>query len=117
MLTDDEVYVAMLSEALKDHYSTLLASGYAEVQLEHSSVFLIAHPVGECAEDVCSFHKRSDHHMRSWSQNWRGDVGLMERLCPAHGIGHPDPDDLKIVSGKEGWDVHGCCGCCSRPTQ
>lgn len=34
----------------------------------------------------------------------------MERICK-HGIGHPDPDDLKVQSSwAEG--VHGCDGCC-----
>jgi hypothetical protein len=34
----------------------------------------------------------------------------MERICD-HGIGHPDPDDIRV---RERWDegVHGCDGCC-----
>jgi hypothetical protein len=54
--------------------------------------------------------------MRDWPTHWRGDRGLMERICPC-GIGHPDPDDLAfkesigIDAHVEG--IHGCCGCCS----
>jgi len=47
--------------------------------------------------------------MADWPQNWRGDRGLMERVCP-HGIGHPDPDDFKSNDKYE--SVHGCDGCC-----
>lgn len=54
----------------------------------------------------CCIHRVSDHHMRSWSQHWRADRRIMERICPAHGIGHPDPDDVSPDR------VHGCCGCC-----
>lgn len=56
----------------------------------------------------CPIHARSEHHMRSWPQNWRTDKYAMERTCP-HGVGHPDPDDPNNAG------VHGCDGCCRRP--
>jgi len=35
----------------------------------------------------------------------------MMRVC-THGIGHPDPDEYRIVQGlDEG--IHGCDGCCN----
>lgn len=71
------------------------------------------HRPTECAGEVCCIHNPSDHHMVTWRQLWRGDRGIMERLCP-HGIGHPDPDDLAIVTGRD-TGVHGCDGCCARP--
>jgi hypothetical protein len=46
---------------------------------------------------------------------WRDDKGVMERLCPEHGVGHPDPDDaaFNIRMGRDYLNVHGCCGCCA----
>ena len=67
------------------------------------------HDLALCTGQHCTVHNRSDHTMRSFPQHWRGDRGIMERICP-HGVGHPDPDSP--------WDddsyqwVHGCDGCC-----
>lgn len=67
----------------------------------------------------CSVHNPSDHPLRDAQRSWRADKGMMEREC-AHGIGHPDPDDLAFKQAymdpnrhKQyafGW--HGCDGCC-----
>lgn len=71
---------------------------------------LNVHEPAKCAGEVCCIHNPTDHHMRTWRQNWRGDKGMVERLCP-HGIGHPDPDDLLVRTTR--WaGVHGCDGCC-----
>ena len=67
------------------------------------------HSSSLCEGQACAVHHPSDHHMVTWPQNWRGDRGLMERICP-HGVGHPDPDCLNPDG------VHGCDGCCRRPT-
>lgn len=58
----------------------------------------------------CVLHSPSDHHMRDWPTLWRADKRLMERICPCHGIGHPDPDDLAFHSrnGRGHLGVHGC---------
>lgn len=70
-------------------------------------------PLADNGNPVCCIHNPSDHHMVTWPQNWRGDKGIMERLC-SHGTGHPDPDDLKVRTTT--WaGVHGCCGCCLSP--
>lgn len=74
------------------------------VTLEGGQV-IYAHEATECAAEFCTVHKPSDHSMRSFRQHWRGDRGIMERIC-LHGIGHPDPDDLSVDG------VHGCDGCC-----
>ena len=68
-----------------------------------------------CYGRACPVHRRTDHHMRSWPQYWRGDRGIIERVCE-HGIGHPDPDqyDYWFTSGQESQSVHGCDGCCGR---
>lgn len=70
------------------------------------------HGIGACESSgvACCIHNPSDHHMRDWPQQWRSDRHIMERVCK-HGIGHPDPDDLRIVLGHDP-GVHGCCGCC-----
>lgn len=68
------------------------------------------HSYDQCAGEFCCIHNPSDHHMKDWPQNWRGDRGIMERMCPC-GIGHPDFDDpiFKLFPYE---DVHGCCGHC-----
>lgn len=82
---------------------------------------LRTHPETRCAGEWCVVHNPSDHHMRSWPLNWRGDRGLIERICPAHGVGHPDPDHLAFTEQIRGAraaeveSVHGCCGCCAPP--
>ena len=81
---------------------------------------LRTHGPNACKDDpACCIHKPSDHPMKDFPLNWRGDRGLMERIC-THGIGHPDPDDLahkKRVMAPEAYKnraygVHGCDGCC-----
>lgn len=71
------------------------------------------HQASECQGQSCIIHNPSDHSMRTWALNWRGDRHLWERLCPTHGIGHPDPDDLAWheSQGRMYMEVHGCCGC------
>lgn len=56
------------------------------------------HPRSACEtrDAPCVIHKPSDHHMRDWPLNFRGDTGVMERICP-HGWGHPDPDHMAYV--------------------
>ena len=79
-------------------------------QLEHPEHIIYTHHRGDCKGPVCSIHNRTDHHMRGFPQTWRADRGIMERVCP-HGIGHPDPDDYRIITGiDEG--IHGCDLCC-----
>lgn len=78
-----------------------------DYQLENSDVVIVAHSGKTCAGDQCPIHRKTTHRMRSFPQNWRGDRGIMERICP-HGIGHPDPDDVMNTN-----TVHGCDGCCT----
>lgn len=79
-------------------------------RLEHSTATLRCHKRTKCKGDVCSLHKRTNHHMRHMPQHWRGDRGIMERICE-HGVGHPDPDDYRVLNGLD-LGVHGCDGCC-----
>lgn len=68
------------------------------------------HPAASCGGPPCCIHNPSDHHMKEWTQRWRDDRGIMERVC-SHGVGHPDPDDLRVQTGADS-GVHGCDGCC-----
>lgn len=79
---------------------------------------LRTHPASACADDPhCCIHNPSVHPLDYAPMNWRGDRGLMERICP-HGTGHPDPDDIAFKRRTrgdrfaDGESVHGCDGCC-----
>lgn len=83
-------------------------------KLENSDEYIVnVHSEDKCRGKYCSVHNPSDHHMRSWRQHWRSDKGIIERICPKHGVGHPDPDS-NWESDSYFW-VHGCCGCCKEP--
>lgn len=79
--------------------------GDYDVVVLYDGRWLHTHGTKRCAGRPCPLHNQTNHHMRSWPQNWRPDVKLMERICE-HNIGHPDPDGLKA-----NWD-HTCDGCC-----
>lgn len=79
--------------------------------LEHTDTVIYTHESGDCYGDFCTIHNRSNHPMRSFPQGWRWDRGIMERICP-HGIGHPDPDEYKLISFPS-YMAHGCDGCCT----
>lgn len=79
------------------------------------------HTAERCAGDTtpCCIHRPSDHPLNTARLLWRADLSLMERVCE-HGVGHPDPDDLRykrMVSDpdyfeKFAFEVHSCDGCC-----
>ncbi len=75
------------------------------------------HPMAaRCVEEGCVIHAPSDHNMRDFPTFWRYDAYKMERTCP-HGIGHPDPDDLRYRNGIDPKNasvngIHGCDNCC-----
>lgn len=106
--------LALEVEELKQDIQNLLGLQIVETTaaLEHNpdSVIANTHKSGQCKGQACTIHNRSDHSMRSYPQLWRSDRGIMERVCP-HGVGHPDPDDIKSKDYYE-W-VHGCDGCCA----
>lgn len=71
---------------------------------------ITTHSPNKCAGRPCCVHNPSNHHMKDWSQHYRDDNGVTERICP-HGIGHPDPDQLY---SPDAWQwIHGCDGCCT----
>lgn len=72
------------------------------------------HAPGDCAGETCVIHSPTNHHMRDWAISFRNDRGIVERHCPTHGVGHPDPDQWEYWKRTETeWNwIHGCCGCC-----
>lgn len=84
---------------------------------------LKSHGVESCRPNACPLHAPSNHHMQAWRLHWRAGRRRMERVCPAHGVGHPDPDHLGYVARRRGAEacyaesVHGCCGCCVKPEE
>lgn len=93
----------------------------------NTEYYIMGHDPATCMfPNRCVLHNRSDHHMRGWTQIWRGDRAIMERICP-HGIGHPDPDQwyfwvmmygessngLSQAHRIQNEMVHGCDGCCN----
>lgn len=90
---------------------TTSGAAFEPAQLENTDKVVMVHSSARCWDDICSIHHRTDHHMRSWPQDFRTDVYRMERTCP-HGIGHPDPDDYFIRNGQDN-GLHACDGCCT----
>jgi hypothetical protein len=95
----------------------LVAATEASFGMSVGVVPVRVHPPQRCAGSACPVHAPSDHHMVTWRCVWRGDRGIVERICPDHHTGHPDPDDLahRRSLDPEADAIHGCCGCCRRP--
>jgi hypothetical protein len=83
---------------------------------------LKVHSKENCKGKYCTIHNPSNHCMKDFPTHWRDDTRVMERICP-HGVGHPDPDDLKYRQKeykkkyKKSGDflgIHGCDGCCDK---
>ena len=110
----EEVYTRMESE----RQQSLVDRGVMEWFIMPGGSRLLVHAEKpDCHEHNCVIHNPSKHSMNQFPLHWRGDRGLMERICP-HGIGHPDPDDLAFKERTRGKDhasaesIHGCDGCC-----
>lgn len=85
------------------------------------TLLLNVHGAEECMGRYCTIHRPSDHPMRDMRLLWRDDRGFFERICP-HGIGHPDPDQIRFwretldADDADAQAMHGCCGtCCWTP--
>lgn len=70
---------------------------------------LVTHSIAEC-DAPCPVHEPSAHHMRTWPTHWDPEGRVIFRIC-AHGVAHPDPDDI-IVRTVELQILHLCDGCC-----
>lgn len=118
---------------MEDYDLTIMQIAEPVLGLQAGEGVLRTHPRSACEGRgiPCCIHSPSEHRMRTWPMNWRGDTGVMERICP-HGIGHPDPDHLAYVRSLtpehdcdedrgigacpyphlEWQGVHSCDGCC-----
>lgn len=110
---------AMIPDPIDDSVWFIGSAAEASLGVQVGDATLVnVHPPERCAGQPCVVHRPSAHHMRAWTLNWRGDRGLMERICPC-GVGHPDPDDMayQVSVGRAWQGTHGCDGCCvgSRP--
>jgi len=92
---------------LEDLYDT---DNLEKHYLENTETRFFVHRHTQCQGQICTIHNRTDHLMRSFPQSWRSDRMIIERICP-HGIGHPDPDEYRLLTGKDD-GIHGCDGCC-----
>ena len=73
-----------------------------------------------CSGRSCPVHAPSNHHMRDWPLLAPSNphAVVLERVCPRHGVAHPDPDSVEQATtfdptheGEHG--LHPCCGCCT----
>lgn len=77
------------------------------------------HPIN--LRPACCIHNPSPHHMVNWPLA-RDQGNVMVRMCPDHGVGHPDPDHLAYVWWRYGEEEaarqrsHQCCGDCAAPS-
>jgi hypothetical protein len=108
-VNDIEMWAALVEMGQR---SALLEKRLVPYHDDETGQDLNVHNPDVCANDStpCVFHSPTEHKMRSWPMNIR-ETGLIERMCP-HGIGHPDPDSAAYFG--DGWDIHGCDGCCFR---
>lgn len=99
----------------------LKVKGVSKIALDRLDWMQDVHSRTDCAPHPCAFHAPSEHSMDTWPISIRWDrSGLVERHCPKHGTGHPDPDWLAFAERSLGpikyanyaFGVHGCCGCC-----
>ena len=77
--------------------------------------YLRTHELNDnCIKDGCLVHAPTVGPLSDAPYNWRGDRGIMERIC-THGVGHPDHDGAAYQRriGREFENVHGCDGCCA----
>lgn len=82
--------------------------GNNRFELSSGQVLSGVHGSLQCAEEYCTIHNPSTHHMVDWVQAW-SDIGMV-RVCP-HGNEHPDPD-----APRAGMRQHTCDGCCDPPS-
>lgn len=88
----------------------------AQIKNAKGEPFVInfVHPESACKGRPCTFHNPTEHPMSSWDFVWRTSRGYLERICPQHKVGHPDPDSMFYFfeMGRRDALIHGCCGCC-----
>jgi hypothetical protein len=101
---------ALMYEVTFDNDEEDEFAGLERNYLENTETVYFTHRKDQCLGEVCTIHNRSNHVMRGFPQHWRVDRMIIERIC-AHGVGHPDPDEYRVLNGEDD-GTHGCDGCC-----
>lgn len=83
-----------------------------EQWISDTGQILLVHNLLDC-EPPCPIHNPWPHPLVQARRHWRDDRMFMERICD-HGIGHPDPDDIRVSQNPIRYGVHGCDGCCRK---
>lgn len=105
----EEIFDVELKRATDSEYDPEECADVDHWTDDYGTVLHNVHVKGTCRNEHCTIHNPSEHAKSIGNQKWRVDRGMMERIC-AHGIGHPDPDE--VVYGVE--LIHGCDGCCEK---
>jgi hypothetical protein len=101
----------------------LMEPEFPDVIFLHDGRLMTVHAIGTCSGPYCCVHNPSDHPLRNLPLYWVPFGAVMERVC-AHGIRHPDPDDVahwRRLYGDRAADARAahCCDtdrCCENPT-
>lgn len=93
----------------------------ANIYMYDGKKLVATHSKDMCVGRNCCIHSPSPHPLAVAAFQWHADTKRMFRVC-AHGIEHPDPDDVEYnllgLGGREQYDVrnelmrHKCDGCC-----
>jgi hypothetical protein len=83
------------------------------VTLQGTNRVLSIHNAKDCS-GWCAFHRPVPAVSNDWPMHWREDRGILERICPCHGIGHPDASQMLYMrsQGRGYENVHGCTTTC-----
>lgn len=79
----------------------------------HDGQLYDCHTLADC-DQPCPLHAPDPGNlMAGWPLVWSSERDLLMRVCPDHGVRHPDPDDINIRNGLDS-GAHPCgCGCCN----
>lgn len=77
---------------------------------------LQTHMRSQCQGEWCCIHRPMPGPWSEWPLHWRGDRGIMERICPC-GVGHPAVEqfDHWAKTDQKYQAIHGCCFCPCSP--
>ena len=92
-----------------------------DIRYRRSCPFIVVTDGVRCTGGIDKTPEKDCKECRVWTQNWKNFVykrmnGMIEWMCK-HGIGHPDPDVVRIhenIKGGKGYGVHCCDMCCQR---
>lgn len=81
-------------------------------ELESGQLLRTHAATADCAQRFCTIHNPSAHPLHQAPRLWDPNISIVLRICP-DGIGHPDPDDLRVRDSVDPMIECICeCGCC-----